>query len=40
MLHCDLIYTGNIRAKKILVLMLPVRNVTGTKGNTFLKERL
>ena len=47
MLQCNLIYTGITRAKKILVLVgtkralgYTVRNVTVTKRNTMLKERL
>lgn len=47
MLQRNLIYTGITRAKKILVLVgtrkalsYAVRNVTVTKRNTLLKERL
>ena len=47
MLQRNLIYTGITRAKKILVLVgtkkalgYAVRNVTVTKRNTMLKERL
>ena len=47
MLQRNLIYTGITRAKKILVLVgtkralgYTVRNVTVTKRNTMLKERL
>ena len=47
MLQRNLIYTGITRAKKVLVIVgtrkalsYAVRNVTVTKRNTFLKERL
>ena len=47
MLQRNLIYTGITRAKKILVMVgtkkalsYAVRNVTVTKRNTLLKERL
>ena len=47
MLQRNLIYTGITRAKKILVMVgtkkalaYAVSNVTVTKRNTFLKERL
>ncbi|MBS1317077.1 MAG: hypothetical protein HP042_01195 [Lachnospiraceae bacterium] len=47
MLQRNMIYTGITRAKKILVLVgtrkalaYAVRNVTVTKRNTLLKERL
>lgn len=47
MLQRNLIYTGITRAKQVLVIVgtrkalsYAVRNVTVTKRNTFLKERL